>query len=126
MTQPPVKFPWLRLVGAIVSNLPAVKQALGETLSGLDRSPELVKFIEGFQRVDQKDCLICLGYQLGRDKGVTTAATPEHWCPTRENASLCGCGKPGVRHGMITGRFERKVCVDFPGCIPKSKSTRTT
>ena len=122
MSDPP-RFPWLRLIGSVVSNIPAVKQALGETLSGVDRHPEMLRFVESFQRVDQKDCLICLAYDLGRQKGVLSGKTPEHWCPTRENRQLCGCGKPGTRQGHFPGMPDRQVCEEFPGCLPTTRAS---
>lgn len=114
--------PWLKLIMAVVPNLPQVRQAFGTTLNGLERTPELLKLVEGFQSVDQKDCLICLAYKFGRQRGVA-GPTPEHWCPTRENADLCGCGKKAVRDGELPG-MRRRVCEIFPGCIPKQKVNR--
>lgn len=110
---------WLKLLGGIALQLPAVKEALGTTLHGLERDPKLLKFVESFQKVDQQDCIICIGYRLAR------MTPPHHWCPTRENAELCGCGKRAVRDGELPG-MRRRVCEEFPGCIPKSKSTKMT
>lgn len=109
--------PWLKLLGGIALTLPAVREALGTTLNGLERDPKLLKLVEGFQKVDQKDCLICLSY------GLLKMKPPQHWCPSRENADLCGCGKKAVRDGELPG-MRRRVCEAFPGCIPVSKSSR--
>lgn len=97
--------------------IPAVQNALRETLSGVERDPTLLKFVQRFQKVDQRDCLLCLAY------GIAKMKAPEHWCPTRENADLCGCGKKAVRNGELPG-MRRRVCEEFPGCIPKTKATR--
>lgn len=117
-------FPWLRLVHAVVSNLPPVKEALATTLNGLERQPELLRFVEQFQTVDQKDCLICLAYRYGAKKGVTAGAPPEHWCPEKQGAgskATCGCGRPAVRKGTLPGVDSMPVCELYPGCLPAQK-----
>jgi hypothetical protein len=109
---------WFGILGRAAMMVPAVREALGKTLNGLERDPATLKLVQSFQSVDQKDCLICLAYGLGKLK------PPEHWCPTRENQDLCGCGKPAMKD---TPQFTspRRVCAEFPGCLPKSKSTST-
>ena len=107
---------WLSILGRGVLMIPAVRQALTRTLSGVERDPVLLQFVQGFQKVDQKDCLICLAYGIGKMK------PPEHWCPTRENADLCGCGKKATRNGELPG-MRRRVCDEFPGCLPTTSST---
>ena len=120
------KFPWFKLVTAIVGNLPPVKKALAETLSGFERDPGLVSFVGQFQTVSQKDCLICLAHRyVHRGTPSGGSKPPEHWCPTRENVELCGCGKPGVRQGQFKGITDRKVCEEFPGCIPSQSKQRS-
>lgn len=109
---------WLSILGRGALMVPAVREALAKTLNGLERDPALMKLVTSFQKVDQKDCLVCLAY------GIAKMKPPEHWCPTRENADLCGCGKKAVRDGELPG-MRRRVCEEFPGCIPKSKTTRT-
>lgn len=108
---------WFSLLGRGALMIPAVQEALKKTLSGLERDPTLLKFVQSFQKVDQKDCLLCLAY------GIASMTPPEHWCPTRENADLCGCGKKAVRQGELPN-MRRRVCEEFPGCIPKTKATR--
>lgn len=113
------KFPWGRLLYAIGSNLPPVKEFLKTTVNGLERQPELVRFVEQFQTVDQKDCLICLAHGIAHQKRLTLEdEPPEHWCPRR--ADRCGCGKPAARTAEYKGREKMRVCQDFPGCIPKT------
>lgn len=104
---------WLNLLGRGALMIPAVREALSTTLSGLERDPALLTFVSSFQKVDQKDCLICLAY------GIAKMPAPEHWCPTRENTDLCGCGKPATRDGHLPG-MARRVCDEFPGCLPVS------
>jgi len=98
--------------------IPAVRDALTTTLSGVERDPVLLKFVTSFQKVDQKDCLVCLAY------GIAKMRPPEHWCPTRENADLCGCGKKATRDGAYDGMsasVRRRVCEEFPGCLPVNR-----
>ena len=102
---------WLSLFGRAAMLLPPVREALEKTLSGLERDPELLKFVTSFQKVDQQDCLVCVAY------GIVKMKAPEHWCPTRENADLCGCGRKATRSGELPG-MRRRVCDEFPGCIP--------
>lgn len=108
---------WLSILGRGALMIPAVRQALETTLSGVERDPVLLKFVTSFQKVDQKDCLVCLAYGIGKMK------PPEHWCPTRENQELCGCGKNATRQGELPG-MARKVCEDFPGCLPVNKARK--
>jgi hypothetical protein len=105
---------WLHILGRGALMIPAVREALTTTLNGLERDPVLLKFVGSMQKVDQKDCLICLAY------GIGNMTPPEHWCPTRENAELCGCGKKATRQGVAPG-VDRKVCDEFPGCIPVNR-----
>ena len=98
--------------------IPAVREALQRTLNGVELDPGLLAFVQSQQKVDQKDCLICLAYGLAKMKA------PEHWCPTRENAELCGCGRKATRQGELPG-MRRSVCDEFPGCLPRTKATRT-
>lgn len=104
---------WFHILGRGALMIPAVRDALTSTLSGLERDPVLLKYVGSFQKVDQQDCLICLAYGLGKMQ------PPEHWCPTRENTELCGCGKKATRDGELPG-MRRRVCSDFPGCLPVS------
>ncbi len=109
---------WLSILGRSALMIPAVREALQKTLNGVERDPTLLKFVQSFTTVDQKDCLICLAYDVAKMK------PPEHWCPTRENAELCGCGKKATRDGHLPG-MQRRVCEEFPGCLPKTKASRT-
>jgi hypothetical protein len=116
----PAGIPWLRLLFASL-NFPAVRQAIKTSINGLERQPELVRFVEQFQKVDQQDCVICLVHKYGREKKITLDATPPaHWCPARRNATLCGCGRKATRRGE-TGGKEYPVCEEFPGCLPAAK-----
>lgn len=127
-------FPWMRLFGAAAKHIPAVRELFQTTLSGIERDPSLLKWVEQFQSVDQKDCLVCLAHQYGKKIGLSLGASPpEHWCPTRRrNAQptsgpevytgpVCGCGKPAVRKAQFAGIADRDVCEIFPGCVPGQK-----
>lgn len=123
-------FPWARLVYAAL-NIPQVRSLLQTTLNGIERDPKLLEWVEQFQTVDQKDCLICLGHAYGVQKGIAlNPKPPEHWCPTRRSQSrtspVCGCGKPATRKAQYAGIEDRDVCEEFPGCVPgqKVRSTR--
>ena len=124
MTDKP-RFPWLKLAGAIVGNLPSVKQALATTVNGLERNPELLKLVEGIQDVNQKDCLICLAHRIAKDKGVAASPEPpDHWCPTRKGPSgarVCGCGRPATRRASHGQSVDLEVCEEYPGCLPAQK-----
>ena len=124
------KFPWLRVLYAVGINLPPVKDFIRQSVSGLDRHPELVRMIGDVQRLDPSDCLICRAHEFAKSRGLSERPEPvDHWCPKREKkdgVELCGCGRPAVRWALYKDQPERRVCQEFPGCLPKQASFRSS
>lgn len=114
-------FPWARLAYAAL-NLSPLKNVLKTTINGIERDPALLAWVEQFQKVDQKDCLICIAHRWAVEKRIALKdSPPEHWCPTRKGARVCGCGKPATRKAQYAGIQDRDVCEEFPGCVPGQK-----
>lgn len=114
-------FPWARLLYASL-NFPQIRSFIATVVNGVERDPKLLAWVEQFQNVDQKDCLICLAHGYAAKKGIALkASSPEHWCPTRSGSKVCGCGKPATRKAQYAGIKDRDVCEEFPGCVPGQK-----
>ncbi len=116
-------FPWGRLIYAAL-NIPQVRSAIATVVNGVERDPKLLAWVEQFQSVDQKDCLICIAHGYAVKKQIALKDNPpEHWCPTRRNSGVkvCGCGKPATRKAQYAGIEDRDVCEEFPGCVPGQK-----